>query len=33
LSAVKKSEYVVDPFFAWRIFAMEGVGSIRNLLA
>jgi len=28
---VKKSLYVVDPFFAWRIFAMLGVGSIRNL--
>jgi hypothetical protein len=27
---VKKSEYVVDPFFAKRTFAIAGVGFIKN---
>jgi hypothetical protein len=30
LSAVKKSEYVVDPFFAKRTFAIVGVGFTKN---
>jgi hypothetical protein len=31
LSAVKKSEYVVDPFFAKRTLANAGVGFIKSL--
>lgn len=30
---MKKSLYVVDPFFAWRNFAVVGVGSIRYFAA